>query len=96
MLIKRGVFEALSKEVREYAVETTKLKEFYTTDIDAETGQSCLRTIISAGWPASRLQGLCGALGSFDPYRDVRIRQPTSAELAGVEYLTLNPSASVG
>ena len=39
MMIKRGVFEALSSEVREYAVEQTRLREFYATDIDAESGQ---------------------------------------------------------
>ncbi len=39
MLIKRGVFEVLSSEVREYAVEETRLREFYATDIDAESGQ---------------------------------------------------------
>jgi hypothetical protein len=39
MMIKRGVFETLSSEVPEYAVEETRLREFYATDIDTESRQ---------------------------------------------------------
>ena len=39
MMIKRGVFEALSDEVPEYLVAGTRLKEFYANDIDAESSQ---------------------------------------------------------
>ena len=39
MLIKRGVFEALSREVPGYAIEGIVVKEFYTTGIDPESNQ---------------------------------------------------------
>jgi hypothetical protein len=39
MLIKRGVFEMLAREVPEYAIEGIVVKEFYTTGIDPETSQ---------------------------------------------------------
>lgn len=39
MLIKRGVFEALSADVPGYVQEDAVIKEFYSTTIDPETGE---------------------------------------------------------
>lgn len=39
MLVKRVVFEALYREVPEYAIEGMIVKEFYTTGIDPESGE---------------------------------------------------------
>ncbi|MCV7331822.1 hypothetical protein [Mycobacterium cookii] len=39
MLVKRGVFEALSDQVSTYVVDGIAVKEFYTTGIDAETSE---------------------------------------------------------
>ncbi|MGB9250550.1 MAG: hypothetical protein WCC28_12440, partial [Mycobacterium sp.] len=39
MLVKRVVFEALSPEVPEYAIEGMVVKEFYTTGIDPESSE---------------------------------------------------------
>lgn len=39
MLVKRGVFEALSNEVPSYFVGGKSIKEFFTTGIDPETDQ---------------------------------------------------------
>jgi hypothetical protein len=39
MLIKRGVFDALSKVVPEYAPEQRMIKEFYTTTTEPESGR---------------------------------------------------------
>ena len=92
MLVKREVFEALPDEVPEYAV-------------DGKVDQGVLHyrhrprddQLMSEDYYFCRLarsswiQGLCGALGAFDSYRAIRVRQPTTTELAG-----LNPSRSTG
>jgi hypothetical protein len=39
MLIKRGVFDALSDDVSEYVPEREVIKEFYATSIDSESGK---------------------------------------------------------
>jgi hypothetical protein len=55
MLVKRVVFEALSAEVPEYAVQGMKVKEFYTTGIDPESGE-----LVSEDYYFCRLAGSYG------------------------------------